>query len=270
MVRKNKNSYGGLRVLVVLIVLLTGAALLAPLIAPNDPNETNLTMALLGPSARYPLGTDALGRCMLSRILYGARVSVFSSIAIIAIVLVIGTMVGMLAGYAGGVADRILSKLITLMQAFPKLILAIAIAGILGAGIRSAIIALCLVEWADYARISRNLCRQIRQKTFIKAARLCNASHGQIIVRHLLPNIFPVLIIQASLGIAAMIMEVAALSYLGVGVSPPTAEWGAMINAGRDYMQTRIQLILIPGAAIFTAAALFELLGEKLRDRLSR
>ena len=253
-----------------LIGLLLAAALLAPVLAPNDPNETSLVNALQGPGAAYPFGTDALGRCMLSRILYGARTSIFTSLIIMAIVFCFGCIVGIAAGYMGGLADQILSKVITMTQAFPKLILAIAVAGILGMGIRNTIIALCVVEWADYARLSRNLCKSLKQRAFVKAARLCGASHWQMMWRHMLPNMLPTLVIQASLGISAMILEVASLSYLGVGISPPTAEWGAMMNSGREYMQTEIQLILIPGAAIFITAVLFNLFGEKLRDRLAR
>lgn len=262
---KKNLSLGILTGLTGILLLI---ALCAPLLAPHDPYETNLADALEGPSTEYPLGTDELGRCMLSRILYGARTSIFTSLCIVAIVFAIGTTIGVIAGYLGGLVDQILSKLIAITQAFPKLILEIVIAGILGGGIRNVILALCLVEWAEYARVSRNLCRSLKQQPFVQAARLCGASSRQIMYRHMLPNILPTLVTQASLGAATMILEVASLSYLGVGISPPAAELGSMISAGKDYMQTEVQLILIPGAALFVIALIFQLLGEKYRDRL--
>ncbi len=264
---KNKGSKSFLTVCI-LIALLLGTAVFAPALAPHDPNKTELSLSLLKPCTEYPLGCDAMGRCMLSRILYGARVSIFSSLAIVFTVSCVGTLVGVLCGYFGGVTDTILNKCISIMQAFPKMILAIAIAGVMGIGIENTIFALCIAEWAGYARLSRSLTMGIRNQTFIKAARVCGESHLSIIARQVLPNVIPTLTVNASLGIASMIMEVAALSYIGLGVRSPMAEWGAMMNAGKDYLQTDTRLVLIPGAAIFLAAALFNLFGEKLRDLL--
>lgn len=267
---KSRRYPASFYAMTVLILLLFVIALAAPVLAPNDPYHTELSDALQGPSRQYPLGTDPMGRCMLSRILYGARVSIFSSLCIIGIVFVIGTAIGVVSGYTGGIADRILTKIITIMQAFPKFILAIAIAGVLGIGIRNTILALCLVEWAEYARLARSLTLGVRGRTYIRAARVCGEGRMRIMVRHIIPNIIPPLIVNASLGISAMIMEVAALSYLGVGVKSPMAEWGAMMNTGKDYMQTNISLVLIPGAAIFLTAVLFNLFGDKQRDILDR
>ncbi len=255
-------------ILCILIVLLLGTAIFAPLLAPHDPNKTELSLSLLKPCKEYPLGCDAMGRCMLSRILYGARVSIFSSLAIVFIVSFIGTLIGVFSGYFGGITDKILSKCISIMQAFPKMILAIAIAGVMGIGIENTIFALCIVEWAEYARLSRSLTMGIRNQTFIKAARVCGESHFSIIIRQIIPNVIPTLIVNASLGIASMIMEVAALSYLGLGVRSPMAEWGAMMNAGRNYLQTDTRLVIIPGVAIFLTAVIFNLFGDKLRDVL--
>ncbi len=251
-----------------IVLLLLLVAILAPVLAPHDPYETNLLLSRRPPGGEYPLGTDGLGRCMLSRILYGARISVFASIAVTVIVFLAGTTLGVVSGYFGGVIDQILSKLITVMQAFPQIILAIAIAGLLGIGIGNTILALCLVQWVDYARMARSFTFSLRQRTFIKAARVCGESHRKIIFKRIIPNIILPLLVNASLGIASTIMEIAALSYLGVGVAEPAAEWGAMINAGRNYMQTDVRMVLIPGIAIFLAASLFNLFGEKLRDRL--
>lgn len=268
--KRKKTKEISFYILIGLIVILLLAALLAPVLAPNDPFKTELTLALIKPDKEFPLGTDPLGRCVLSRILYGARVSIFSSLCIIGIVFFIGTAIGVTAGYMGGAVDMVLTKIITIMQAFPKFILAIAIAGVLGIGIKNTILALCLVEWAEYARISRNLSRGVKQRTYIKAAKVCGESRLQIMFHHVLPNVLPTLVVNASLGISSMIMEVAALSYLGVGVKSPMSEWGAMMNIGKDYLQTETRLVIIPGIAIFVVSVLFNLFGDKLRDILDR
>lgn len=251
-----------------LILLLALVAVFAPLLAPNDPYKTDLMWAQVGPCREFPLGTDSLGRCMLSRVLYGARISIFSSLLITLIVFLIGVTIGSLCGYFGGIVDAILNKIITIMQAFPQIILAISIAGIMGIGIRNTIIALCMVLWVDYARMSRSFVFAIKNRNFIKASKICGESSLKIIFRRIIPNIIYPLIVNASLGIASTIMEIAALSYLGVGVEEPQAEWGAMINLGRNYIQTDLKMVLIPGVAIFVTAAVFNLFGEKLRDRL--
>ena len=241
---------------------------MAPLLAPNDPYETNLLAAQAGLSPEYPLGTDSLGRCMLSRVLYGARLSIFTSLLITAIVFFVGMTIGSLCGYFGGIVDLILNKIITIMQAFPQIILAIAITGIMGIGIRNTIIALCMVLWVDYARLSRSFVFSVKDRDFIKAAKVCGESDMRILFKRVIPNIMKPLIVNASLGIASTIMEIAALSYLGAGVKEPQAEWGAMINLGRNYIQSDLKMVLIPGAAIFITAAVFHMFGEKLRDRL--
>ncbi len=265
-----KNNNLGFKIITAFVLALLVIAVLAPLIAPNDPNETNIMMAQVGPCAEYPLGTDHLGRCMLSRIIYGARTSIFAGLAITLIVFSVGTLIGVVSGYFGGAVDVVLTKLITIMQAFPKIILAIAVAGMMGLGIRNLIIALCLVEWVEYARLARSFTFTAKQHNYIKAARICGESHIRIITKRIIPNIIQPLIVNASLGIASIIMEIAALSYLGVGVGESLPEWGAMINAGKGYIQTDVRLVFIPAAAIFITAAVFNLFGEKLRDKLSQ
>lgn len=265
MKKKRKSGYLLLLFLIVLGIFL----LLVPYLMPNDPNATDLSKALQPPDGMYPLGTDALGRCMLSRILYGAKVSIGSSLIIIAVVFTMGTAIGVIAGYMGGMVDQILDKCITVMQAFPKFILAIAITGILGIGIKNAMIALCVVEWTSYARMARSLTKGIKKKQYIQAAKICGEGDVSIMCHHILPNLLPVLVVNASLGISSMIMEVAALSYLGMGVESPMAEWGAMMNAGKDYMQTNAALVLIPGIAIFVTAFVFNLIGENMRDQMN-
>ncbi len=264
---KNKNNTGFI-LSVAFIALLVLIALLAPVLAPNDPNVTNTMLAEAGPSAQYPLGNDHLGRCMLSRVLYGARTSIFSAVFITVIVFSAGTLIGVVSGYFGGAVDAVISKIITAMQAFPRIVLAIAIAGLLGIGIENTIIAMCFVGWVEFARLARSFTFTAKGHNYIKAARICGESHLKIICGRIIPNIIYPLIVNASLGIASVIMEIAALSYLGVGVKDTTPEWGSMINAGRDYMQTDMRLVIIPGIAVFIAAAAFNLFGEKLRDRI--
>ncbi len=264
--RKKKDI--GFMISVSFIILIVLISIFAPVLAPNDPNATNMMLAEAAPSSQYPLGNDHLGRCMLSRILYGARTSVFSAVFITVIVFLGGTFIGVFSGYFGGIVDAVISKIITSMQAFPKVVLAIAIAGLLGIGIENTIIAMCIVGWVEFARMARSFTFTAKQHNYIKAARICGESHIKIICRRIIPNIIYPLIVNASLGIASVIMEIAALSYLGVGVADSTPEWGAMINAGRDYMQTDIKLVIIPGIAVFIAAAAFNLFGEKLRDRI--
>lgn len=264
----NKRGTKATYILAGVILLFLLIALLAPLIAPNAPDKTNLAAALQGPSQQFPLGTDQLGRCVLSRLLYGASVSLFSSLGIIAIIFCIGTFLGVMAGYFGGIEDAVISKFITVIQAFPRLILAIAIAGVLGIGITNTIIALSVISWTEFARLSRSMVLSIKERTFIQAARVCGESHLKIMLRHVLPNIIPSLIVTASLYVSGMIMEVAALSYLGLGVKSPMSEWGSMMNLGQSYLQTNPRLVLLPGIALFLTGVLFNLFGDKLRDAM--
>lgn len=267
--KKKQRSQWFFYVTIALLSMLFLTAVLAPILSPNDPYQTDIVNQLSGPTEQYPLGTDALGRCILSRILYGAQTSLFSGAIIVAAVFCVGTALGILAGYFGGVLDAIITRITTIFQAFPRMILAIAVAGVLGIGIRNTILALCVVYWTEYARLSRSLVVGLKNRTFIKAARVCGESHLRIMVRHILPNIFPSMIVTASLDMGVMIMEISALSFLGMGVETPMAEWGEMMSAGRAYLQTNPWLIIIPGIAIFISVMIFNLFGEKLRDRLA-
>lgn len=250
------------------LVLLFLTAILAPVFAPNDPYKTSILDQLSPASQTYPLGTDELGRCILSRILYGARTSLFASLIVVVVVFILGSALGILAGYFGGWVDALLNRITTIFQAFPRMILAIAVAGVLGIGIKNTVLALCAVYWTEYARLSRSMVISLKEKTFIKSARVCGESHLGIMVRHIFPNIFPNMIVTASLDIGMIIMEISALSFLGMGIKTPMAEWGAMMSAGRQYMQSNPELIVIPGIAIFITVIIFNLFGEKLRDRL--
>lgn len=250
------------------LILLFLTAVLASVLAPNDPYKTSILDQLAPAGKAYPLGADELGRCILSRILYGARTSLFASTIVVIIVFVIGSALGIMAGYFGGWVDAVLNRIITIFQAFPRMILAIAVAGVLGIGIQNTVLALCAVYWTEYARLARSMVISLKERTFIKSAIVCGESHLGIMVRHIFPNIFPDMIVTATLDIGMIIMEISALSFLGMGVKTPMAEWGAMMSAGRQYMQSNPSLIMIPGIAIFITVIIFNLFGEKLRDRL--
>lgn len=266
--RTGSKSMAFFYILCFLLIVLILIALLAPVLSPNDPYKTDILHQLNAPDSQYPLGTDELGRCMLSRILYGARTSVFASMVVVAAVFIIGAALGILAGYFGGWVDEVLNKITTVFQAFPRMILAIAVAGVLGIGIRNTILALCAVYWTEYARLSRSIVISLKERTFIQAAKVCGESDLGIMVRHIFPNVFPEMIVTAALDIGSIIMEISALSFLGMGIKTPMAEWGAMMSAGRQYMQTNPALIVIPGIAIFVTVIIFNLFGEKLRDRI--
>lgn len=244
-----------------LILVLVGDHL-----APKDPYASNLAAANQPPSAEYPFGTDNLGRCVLSRVLEGASASICSALFIVAAVFVFGTVIGLLAGYGGGWLDQILMKVTMVFQAFPSFILAVAVAGMLGPGLKNAMISLILMSWTSYARLARSLVFQIKSETYIQAAIMCGAKRRHILFRHILPNILSPLLITAVLDISNVILSMAGLSFLGLGVQAPMAEWGLMISGGRQFLQTAPWVILFPSAALFLAVILFNLTGECIRD----
>lgn len=252
----------------ILLVIFLLFTLFGRYLAPHDPYETNLSAALLKPSAEYPFGTDNLGRCIFSRVLEGASASVFSALAVVAVVSVFGTAVGVLAGYLGGAVDTALMKLTTIFQAFPSFVLAVAVAGMLGPGLRNAMISLGIMYWTTYARLARSLVLRIKGETFIQAARLCGAKRRNILVRHVLPHIFSPILITATLDVGNVVLSMAGLSFLGLGVQAPQAEWGQMISTGRAYLQTAPWCILFPSLALFLAVILFNLTGDCVRDAL--
>lgn len=235
---------------------------------PNDPYATSLADALQEPSARYPLGTDNLGRCILSRIMEGAAASVYSALAVVAVVFVFGTAVGLIAGYTGGFIDQVLMKITMVFQAFPSFILAVAVAGMLGPGLKNAMISLTVMYWTTYARLARSLVLQIKEESYIKAAKMCGAKRRHILFRHILPNIISPMMITATLDISNVILSMAGLSFLGLGVQAPLAEWGLMISNGRPFLQSAPWCILFPSLALFLAVILFNLTGDFLRDAL--
>ena len=251
-----------------LVILVLLVAVFAPYLAPQDPMEGNMRNVLQTPSAEHLLGTDKLGRDTLSRIICGTQVSLFMTICLVVLLAVVGLVVGIVSGYFGGKIEMILMRFADMMLAFPGVVLAIAIAGILGGSVVNTILALLAVGWAKYARLVRSLVIKLRSNDFILAAQVNGTKTRDILWRHILPNILPMVVITGAMDIGTMMMEIAGLSFLGFGAQPPTPEWGLMLNEGRQYIQTAPWLMMYPGLAIFIVVAIFNLWGDSLRDIL--
>lgn len=251
-----------------LVFLLLAVTLLAPVIAPYDPLEAIMRNANAAPSAEHLFGTDKLGRDVLSRILYGASYSLSSVVGLVALIFVVGTTLGVIAGYSGGIIDTVIMRIADMMISFPGVILAIAIAGILGGSLFNAMVALLCVTWTKYARLSRSMVLKIKKHDFVSAAVVSGGSSVHILWVHILPNILPLMIITAAADIGAMMMELAGLSFLGFGSQPPAPEWGLMLNEGRQQLQTAPWLMFFPGLSIFITVVIFNLWGDSLRDVL--
>jgi peptide/nickel transport system permease protein len=261
--REPAIAVGGLIMLVFIL-----AALLAPVISPYDPLGQNIAQSLKPPSGEHLLGTDKLGRDILSRLLYGARISLVVGAAVVAGAGLIGTLTGLAAGYVGGWADEAMMRVTDVFFAFPALILAMAIAGALGPSLQNALIAIIVVTWPIYARLVRGQVLAIKEREFILAARAIGVPEARIILGHVLPNSLAPLLVQASFDLGGAILSVAGLSFIGFGAQPPTPEWGVMISEGRNYMATQWWLATSPAAAILVVVAGFNLLGDGLRDLL--
>lgn len=263
-VKKNK-AFCVFAILAILIILV---AIFAPLLAPCDPYEANLADAIQAPSKEHIFGTDKLGRDIFSRVLYGARTSLSASFILVIIIMVVGTILGLLAGYFGGWVDAVIMRIADMFVSFPGMVLALAVAGILGASIQNAIIAISLVSWPKYARLTRSLVLKIRNRDYVAAAQVTGSKHGYILRKYMLPNALPTIIITGATDIGSMMLEIAGLSFLGFGAQSPTAEWGLMLNEGRAYMTAAPWLMIFPGLAIFITVVVFNLLGDSLRDVL--
>ena len=251
------------------IVLLTILAVLAPVLVHPDPLVSHPADANTAPNGAHWFGTDDLGRDVLGRMLYGARVSLSVGLIAVGIGLTIGVTLGLIAGYRGGVLDLVIMRLIDALLAFPGLLLAIAITSALGANLRNVMIAIGIVAIPVYTRITRGQVLQVREREFVEAARTCGASEGRIVLHHILPNILSPLIVQASLSIAFAILAEASLSYLGLGAQPPTPTWGADINHAKGYLTNGFWWQSIgPGVAIMLTVLAFNLLGDSIRDLL--
>lgn len=262
---KKQKKFMFFAVLALIIIVI---AILAPVLAPHDPYESVLREAYQAPGPGHLCGTDAMGRDLFSRILYGARISISSSFILVCIVLIIGTLLGMLAGFFGGVTDAVIMRVADTMIAFPDLILAIAIAGILGPNFVNSIIAIAAVSWTKYARIARSLVLKIKNREYIAAAITTGSGSAHILAAYMVPNALPTMVITAVTDLGTIMLSLASLSFLGFGVQPPTPEWGYMLSEGRMYMQTYPWLMIFPGLAIFVTVVVFNLLGDSLRDIL--
>lgn len=252
----------------VLVTLFTLAALLAPVLAPHDPNAVDAVDRMAPSSWEHPLGTDELGRDTLSRILHGARWSVGTAAVATMVIMVIGVVVGTLAGYFGGLLDTIIMRVVDVLLAFPSFVLYLAILGTLGPGLRNLMIALVVITWDEYARVVRGLVLSLRERGFVRASLALGASDRRLMVRHILPNVVPPVVVLASLQTGKLILALAALGFFGLGVQPPTPEWGTMINQSRLFLQTSPALMIWPGLAISLTVLGFNLLGDGLRDVL--
>ena len=258
-------------IVIATLVLLTAliSALAAPLIAPFDPYKTNLSKRLLPPlSEEYILGTDQMGRDVLSRLIYGARISLIVSLSSVVFAGIVGTFIGLLSGFYGGWADRIIMRLVDVQLSFPFVILALTIAAILGPSLRNIIITLAISNWVLYARLVRGEVLVIKEKQFVQAAYTLGLSDPRIIWGAILPNVLAPVIVLSSLEVGRMIITEAAISFLGFGVQPPMAAWGNILNEGRDYMTTAWWLTVFPGLAIVIATLSVNSIGDWLRDML--
>ena len=248
------------------VLLLTAA--LALHLTPYDPYEQDLANALAKPSAQHIFGTDRYGRDMFSRIILGAQTTVFSALALVLIISVTGTILGMIGGYFGGKTDDLIMRISDLFLAFPGMVFAIAVAGVLSGGLKSAVIALACISWTKFARLARSQTLMVKEMSYIAAAKLSGENGMQILIRHIFPNIAGTMIVTAMLDIGTMIMELAGLSFLGLGATPPMAEWGSMMSNGRSMLQTCPWIVIAPGIARCVTVALFNLLGDTVRDMI--
>lgn len=246
--------------------LLIFIAVFAEYLTPYDPYVQDLEGALAPPNATNLLGTDRYGRDVLSRVIVGSQTTLCASLILLAVISIVGSLIGAICGYKGGRLDVILMRLSDIFLAFPQMVFAIAAAGALGGGLLNAAAALAIIGWPKYARIARGLVLSIRSMPYLAAAKMAGSSSTKILFNHVLPNIAGTILVTAALDIGTIIMELAGLSFLGLGAMPPTAEWGAMMNNGRSMLQTAPWVILAPGTAIFITVATFNLLGDKLRD----
>lgn len=252
----------------VLALCICGVAIFAPLLAPMDPLEAHMDQSLTAPGQDYLCGTDKLGRDVLSRVIYGTRTSLVSALILVAFIFIVGTFLGVIAGYFGGVIDSIIMRLADMMISFPGLVLAIAIAGMLGPNLVNAVIAISAVSWTKYARLSRSLVLKIRENVYMEAAVLTGAKTTRILTKYVLPNMITTMIVTAATDIGTMMLEIAGLSFLGFGATAPTPEWGLMLNEGRTYLAKAPWLMIYPGIAIVIVVVVFNMLGDSIRDIL--
>jgi peptide/nickel transport system permease protein len=254
-------------------LVVAGAAAFAvagPWIIPSDPNAQQLALRLAGPSWSHPFGLDELGRDILARLAVGARVSLLVGLVVVSVSATVGVLVGAVAGYRGGLVDDALGRMMDVLLAFPGMLLAIALVAVLGPSIGHVVLALGVIGWVGYARLVRGQVLKIREFDYVQAARALGAPSLRILVRHVLPATLAVVTVQATLGMAGAVLAEASLSFLGLGVQPPTPSWGAMLDAGRSHLLDAPHLAIAPGAAIAFMVLSFNLAGDALRDKIDQ
>ena len=261
----NRLFYIGISIAAVVILV----AIFAPLLATHDVNTQNLAMRFTPPSAEHWFGTDALGRDIFSRILFGARISLYVGITVVSVSGVFGIFIGSIAGFYGGLVDKFLSGYVfNVFLAFPGLLLAIALVAFLGTGLGKLILALCIIGWVGYARVMRGQVLKVREYDFVQAAKALGAGNMRILFTHIMPNAIQPLIVQASLGMAGAVLSEASLSFLGLGIPPPAPSWGTMIEEARQYFSITPHVLFFPGIAIALTVLAFNFIGDGLREYL--
>ncbi len=251
-----------------IILALLFSAAFAPLIAPYDPLKQNISKGLSPPGKSHWFGQDKLGRDLLSRVIYGSRISLWVGISTTSISLLIGVTIGSISGYYGGGIDELFMRVVDILMAFPGILLAIAMVAVLGPSLNHVILALCLIGWVGYARLVRGQVLYLRELEYVAAARAVGAAPAQIILRHLIPNLIAPVIVEATFGMAGAILAEASLSFLGLGAQPPTPSWGSMLNEGREFLLLAPHHTTFPGLAIMVVVLGFNFLGDGLRDYL--
>jgi peptide/nickel transport system permease protein len=250
-----------------LLVIFVVCAVFAPWLAPQDPARLDLTGRLMGPSAAHWFGTDELGRDILSRILFGARISLIVAVSVVGLSLAVGIVVGAVAGFYGGWTDTLVNVYVTnAFMALPGILLAIAFVAFMGPGLGNVILALAISGWVGYARLVRAQVMAVKEREFVEAARALGASDLRVMVRHILPNILQPLIVQAAIGMAGAVLAEATLSFLGLGVPPPTASWGSMLNDARSHLFDSPHMVVFPAIAVMFCVLSFNFIGDALRD----
>ena len=262
--RKNK-----VKIVTGMLTILIIISLIGPFIALHNPYETNLLNTLQSPSLKYPFGTDSLGRCVYSRVLYGMSRTIFSSLILVSITFIFGSLVGIISGYLGGIIDDFIMIVINIFLALPSMVLAIAIAGILGGGMVNALIALVVVSWPKYANLARGEVLTVKEEVYIQAAKLSGNSNFHILIKHIIPNIYGKLLVVGTLDIGTIIMELSGLSFLGLCSPLPLAELGSMMSEGKSYIQFAPWLILAPGITILIIVIIFNIFGDTMQELIN-
>jgi len=249
-----------------IVIIVAVLAIAGPVLTPADPSAQDLPLRLLGPTLAHPFGLDELGRDVFARVLVGARISFLVGLVVVSVSALLGTTLGAIAGYFGGWIDDVISRVVDTLMAFPGLLLAIALVAVLGPSLANALVALTVIGWVGYARLVRGQVLRAREFEYVQAARALGATTPRLLLRHVVPTAIPAIIVQASLGMAGAVISEAALSFLGLGVQPPTPSWGTMLSGGRVHLLDAPHLTIFPGLAIAVLVLGFNFLGDGLRD----